>query len=145
MSSMRSGLASSSSCLTSASRFSVVVSCPMRRLLADVFPHTSQPVSERDSRSPTAASSGLRRALPAVGGPVLIVALVLFAMRGFVFRNALSDQHPDILAFWFPRWCFLGRSLAAGPVPVWDSLQFSGVPFAADPQSGWLYAPVLGL
>jgi len=76
---------------------------------------------------------------------VLIVALVLFAMRGFVFRNALSDQHPDILAFWFPRWCFLGRSLAAGHVPVWDSLQFAGVPFAADPQSGWLYAPVMGL
>src|SRR5438552_8411243 len=87
----------------------------------------------------------MRRVLPAIAGPTLIVALVLFAMRGFVFRNALSDQHPDILAFWLPRWCFLGQSLRAGHVPVWNPLQFAGVPFAADPQSGWLYAPVMAL
>ena len=87
----------------------------------------------------------MRRVLPAVAGPTLIVALVVFAMRGFVFRNALTDQHPDVLAFWLPRWCFLGQSLRAGHVPVWDSLQFAGVPFAADPQSGWLYAPVMAL
>src|SRR5438105_73269 len=87
----------------------------------------------------------VRRALPGVAGPALVVVAVLFAMRGFVFRNFLSDQHPDILAFWLPRWCFLGHSLKAGHVPLWNPLQFAGSPFAADPQSGWLYAPVMGL
>src|SRR6266513_5581534 len=100
-----------------------------------------------DSRVSGDAGPGtpLRRALPALAGPALIVAAVLFAMRGFVFRGFLTDQHPDILAFWLPRWCYLGHSLRAGHVPVWNPLQFAGVPFAADPQSGWLYAPVMAL
>src|SRR5438105_7283722 len=87
----------------------------------------------------------LSRFLPAAAGPALIVTCVLFALRGFVFRNYLTDQHPDILAFWLPRFCYLGHSLRAGHVPLWNPLQFAGVPFAADPQSGWLYAPVMGL
>src|SRR5437588_292504 len=66
-------------------------------------------------------------------------------MRGLVFRDFLSDQHPDILAFWLPRWCYLGHSLRAGHVPVWNPLQFAGAPFASDPQSGWLYLPVMAL
>src|SRR6266513_4459343 len=85
------------------------------------------------------------RVLPAAAGPILIVAAVLFATRGLVFRNYLTDQHPDILALWLPRWSYLGHSLRAGHVPVWNPLQFAGVPFAADPQSGWLYAPVMAL
>jgi hypothetical protein len=83
----------------------------------------------------------LPRFLPAVGGPALIAACVLFAMRGIAFRGYLSSQHPDILAFWLPRYCYLGDALRTGHVPVWNPLQFIGVPFAADPQSGWLYAP----
>src|SRR4051812_1147857 len=70
-----------------------------------------------------------RRVLRTAAGPTLIVVLVLFAMRGFVFRDVLSDQHPDILAFWLPRWCYLGHSLRTGHVPVWNSLQFAGSPF----------------
>ena len=87
----------------------------------------------------------VHRAVPVLAGPLLIVAAVLFAMRGFVFRTFLTDQHPDILAFWLPRWCSLGHSLRSGHLPVWNPLQFAGVPFAADPQSGWLYAPVMAL
>src|SRR5947208_15865972 len=98
------------------------------------------PVEASDER-PSFSS----RVLPAVAGPALIVACVLFALRGIVFRGFLSDQHPDILAFWLPRWCFLGQSLRAGHVPLWNPLQFAGVPFVADPQSGWLYAPVMAL
>ena len=87
----------------------------------------------------------MRRVLPALGGPILIVALVVFAMRGFVFRNALSDQHPDILAFWMPTYCFLGKSLAAGHIPAWNAFALAGAPFAADPQSGWMYLPSMAL
>jgi hypothetical protein len=74
-------------------------------------------------------------------GPALIVASVLIAMRGFAFANLLSNQHPDILSFWLPRSCLMGRSLAAGHVPMWNPFEMAGTPFAADPQSGWLYLP----
>jgi hypothetical protein len=82
-----------------------------------------------------------RRVAAAAAGPVLIVASVVFALRGFVFWNALTNQHPDILSFWLPRSCLMGRSLASGHVPLWNPFEMAGTPFAADPQSGWLYAP----
>jgi hypothetical protein len=73
-------------------------------------------------------------------GPALILASVLFALRGFVFDGALTNQHPDLLTFWLPRWSFLGDSIAAGRIPLWNPFEMAGYRFAADPQSGWLYA-----
>ena len=86
-----------------------------------------------------AEPGGARRALEACAGPALIVAGVLFALRGFVFADRLSDAHPDILTFWLPRLSFLGRSLAEGHVPLWNPYEMAGYRFAADPQAGWLY------
>jgi hypothetical protein len=74
-------------------------------------------------------------------GPALILASVLFALRGFVIDGALTNQHPDLLTFWLPRWSFLGDSIAAGRIPLWNPFEMTGYRFAADPQSGWLYAP----
>src|SRR5438093_5498011 len=85
------------------------------------------------------------RTLAALAGPALIVAAALVGTRGFAFRDLLTTQHPDILAFWLPRFCFLGQSLHAGHLPLWNPHQFIGAPFAADPQSGWLYAPAMSL
>ncbi|HYU92660.1 MAG TPA: YfhO family protein [Actinomycetota bacterium] len=85
--------------------------------------------------------SPVRRAASVASGPALIVASVLIAMRGFAFADLLSNQHPDVLSFWLPRSCLLGRSLAAGHVPLWNPFEMAGTPFAADPQSGWLYLP----
>jgi hypothetical protein len=76
-----------------------------------------------------------------VAGPALIVVSVLIALRGFAFANLLTNQHPDILSFWLPRSCLMGRSLAAGHVPLWNPFEMVGTPFAADPQSGWLSLP----
>ncbi|MEX2275360.1 MAG: YfhO family protein [Actinomycetota bacterium] len=79
-----------------------------------------------------------------VAGPALIVALTLFALRAFVFESLLTNQHPDILSFILPRLAFLGRSLADGHLPLWNPFHFAGAPYAADPQSGWLYlSPML--
>jgi hypothetical protein len=74
-------------------------------------------------------------------GPVLITGSVLFALRGFLFGGGLTNQHPDLLTFWLPRWSFLGESVAAGRIPLWNPFEMTGYRFAADPQSGWLYAP----
>ena len=56
-----------------------------------------------------------------------------------MFQPLLTNQHPDILSFILPRLAFLGRSLADGHVPLWNPFHFAGAPYAADPQSGWLY------
>jgi hypothetical protein len=86
-----------------------------------------------------------RRVVSAAAGPCLIVAVVAFMLRGFIASSALTNEHPDLLAFWLPRWSFLGRSLAAGTIPVWNPYEMLGYRFAADPQSGWLYLPPMAL
>jgi hypothetical protein len=64
-------------------------------------------------------------------------------LHDFTFHDLLSSQHPDILAYWLPTYCFLGKTLAAAHIPAWDPFVMSGVPFAADPQSGWAYLPAM--
>jgi hypothetical protein len=73
--------------------------------------------------------------------PALIAASVLFALRGFAFAGGLTNQHPDLLTFWLPRLSFLGDAVVAGRIPLWNPFEMAGYRFAADPQSGWLYAP----
>jgi hypothetical protein len=92
----------------------------------------------------TAAGTDLKRlrgASATVAGPALIIATVLIALRGFAFGGLLSNQHPDVLSFWLPRSCLMARSLSAAHVPLWNPFEMAGTPFAADPQSGWLYLP----
>lgn len=45
----------------------------------------------------------------------------------------------------YPRYVYLGQSLRSGDIPGWDPSQFAGAPFAADPQSGWMYLPAMVL
>jgi hypothetical protein len=75
----------------------------------------------------------------------LIAVAVLIVTRGFWLQGKLSREHVDLLSFWLPRWCAMGKGVFAGHVPTWLPNQFGGVPFASDPQSGWAYLPVLAL
>jgi hypothetical protein len=93
---------------------------------------------------PAEASRLAPRAAPRFAswvGPLLILGSVLFALRGSAIDGGLTNQHPDLLTFWLPRWSFLGESIAAGRIPLWNPFEMAGYRFAADPQSGWLYAP----
>src|SRR5438105_4059377 len=99
---------------------------------------------EPGHRSASAAALG-KSLVPALAGPLLIVAGVLVLLHGFWLSPKLTNQHVDLLAFWYPRWCFLGQSLSSGHVPTWLPYQAGGVPFASDPQSGWLDLPVMVL
>jgi hypothetical protein len=87
--------------------------------------------------------STARLLVNAAAGPALIVVSVLIALRGIAFLPNLSDQHPDVLSFWLPRSCMLGRAIADGHVPLWNPFEMSGTWFAADPQSGWLSLPTM--
>lgn len=80
-----------------------------------------------------------------LAGPVLITASVLGVLWDFAFRGLLSAQHPDLIQAWLPYHCFLGKSLAAGHIPAWNPYAAAGAPFAADPQSGWMYLPAMAL
>jgi hypothetical protein len=86
-----------------------------------------------------------RRIARAAAGPLLIVAVVLVVLHDFAFRGWVSAQHPDLLAYWLPTHCYLGESLAGGEIPTWNRHVMGGVPFAADPQSGWMYLPAMVL
>ncbi len=94
------------------------------------------------AETPGQVARGLRL-LAVIAGPALIVLSVIIALRGFVLTPSLTNQHPDILAFWLPRFSFLGRSLSSGHVPLWNPFEFTGARFAADPQGGWLYLPAM--
>jgi hypothetical protein len=85
-----------------------------------------------------------RDRLRGAAGPLLIASAVAVVLRGFVFGR-VSNQHPDLLAFWMPTYCHLGRSLASGHIPAWNPYVMGGAPFAADPQSGWMYLPAMAL
>jgi hypothetical protein len=85
------------------------------------------------------------RAAAAAAGPLLITAAVLVVLQGFVFGGRISAQHVDPLSQALPSLCFLKSSLAAGHLPLWNPLQMGGIPFAADPQSGWLTFPAMAL
>ena len=106
---------------------------------------TAVEAAEATARDPEPAGQRprARRILAAVAGPALIVACVLFALRGFAFTPHLTNDHFDILSFWLPRFTFLARSLDAGHVPLWNPYEMMGYRFAADPQSGWLYVPAM--
>jgi len=49
----------------------------------------------------------------------------------------------DTATAFYPWYRFLGESLRSGHVPVWNPYQFSGTPFAGDPESGWAYLPAM--
>lgn len=49
----------------------------------------------------------------------------------------------DAVTFFYPWFSALGESLRSGHIPGWNPNQFSGTPFAADPQSGWMYLPAM--
>ncbi|MDP8956018.1 MAG: YfhO family protein [Actinomycetota bacterium] len=80
-----------------------------------------------------------------VAGPALIAGAVLIVLHQIAFAGRLSQQHPDILGFWLPTYCFLGENLASGNIPAWNPHVMAGVPFAVDPQSGWMYLPAMAL
>lgn len=115
------------------------------------MPHPNVVDAPRQPRAPLSGGSWGR--VPdriadwarAAAGPALIVIGPAIILRGFWMWGRLTIQHVDLMPFWLPRWCYLGSSVSSWHVPTWLPYQFGGVPFVSDPQSGWLYAPVMSL
>ncbi|HEY6563936.1 MAG TPA: hypothetical protein VIY86_05535, partial [Pirellulaceae bacterium] len=72
---------------------------------------------------------------------VLLMVIAIKAWERIHFPEWLSRT--DIVNQYLPWWAFLGRSLRAGEIPGWNPYQFGGTLFLGDPQSGWMYLPVM--
>jgi hypothetical protein len=108
-------------------------------------PDHSESASERGERvpAPQAILEGVLRWSPPIAGPLLIVATVVLVLHRLAFAGVLPIESTDPLPLWLPTWCFLGKSLSSGHIPAWNPYVMGGLPFAADPQSGWMYFPAM--
>jgi Bacterial membrane protein YfhO len=82
----------------------------------------------------------MRRCLP-LG---LLAALALLYFSGLVFHPArtLYSDHSDLIALHVPLETFLCRSWhQTGKLPLWNPLQFSGLPFGHDIHAAIFYPP----
>lgn len=57
------------------------------------------------------------------------------------FWNGLA--YLDTSTFYLPWYAHMGEALRSFDIPGWNPNQFSGTPFASDPQSGWMYLPAM--
>ena len=71
----------------------------------------------------------------------LLLATILFSVRDLLFDPVRGGL--DTVTFFWPMYAYLGDQLKSGTIPGWNPYQFSGVPFLADPESGWWYAPAM--
>ena len=106
-------------------------------------PATSEGRPEETALPEAARRARLPPAVVTAAGPALIVAAVITMYRGYVFHGLLTSRHVDMLSYSLPNFCFLGKTLSAGQIALWNPYTLGGTPFAADPQSGWMYLPAM--
>jgi len=82
------------------------------------------------------ATGGDARALAA-----LVAILALAGWNRLTFDVWLARY--DVVTYYLPWYAEVGERLRDLDIPAWNPHQFSGVPLAADPQSGWGYLVVM--
>ncbi|NOZ27150.1 MAG: YfhO family protein [Chloroflexi bacterium] len=94
---------------------------------------------------------GLTRRLEALGHlplgtrwDVAAAGFLGLAVVGFFWRIVSGQAYMpadggDLASFLYPMYHFAARTLRSGHLPLWNPHLYSGSPFAADPQSGFLY------
>ncbi|MGE3798250.1 MAG: hypothetical protein AB7G88_10430, partial [Thermomicrobiales bacterium] len=70
-----------------------------------------------------------------------LTAVSVFTLWRIVGNGILVGQ--DSATQFYPWYHYLGERLRDFEIPAWNPSQFSGAPFAADPQSGWTYLPAM--
>jgi hypothetical protein len=83
-------------------------------------------------------------ALKPLAGPFLIVGSVILILKDLL-TGALFPRPFELLGEWLTTFCFTGRALRSGHIPSLNPHVMGGIPFAPDPQSGWLNLPAMGL
>src|SRR5207248_7644382 len=70
-----------------------------------------------------------------------VLAFTFVANWDVLFGQMLIGM--DSATAFYPWYAFLGEQLRNGHIPVWNPHTFAGAPFAADPESGWMYLPAM--
>jgi hypothetical protein len=99
-------------------------------------------VERRDTKPP-----GPARVIPALtpfAGPFLIAGSVILILKDFA-TGLLFPRPFELVGEWLTTFCFTGRTLRTGHIPSLNAHVMGGIPFAPDPQSGWLNLPAMGL
>jgi hypothetical protein len=95
--------------------------------------------------SPTQVPVRRRLALLRTGdGYALIALAVMLAL--VIVNRAIWDgwlARHDILTAYMPWYKLVGERVRDLEIPGWNPYQFSGTPFAGDPQSGWMMIAVM--
>jgi hypothetical protein len=73
---------------------------------------------------------------------ILGLLLVTLIASNLLFNGGVLIGQDSATQF-YPWYDYLGERLLAFDLPGWNPFQFAGVPFAADPQSGWMYLPAM--
>lgn len=76
---------------------------------------------------------------PDVLGCVVIFVCAFLPLSNMFGGGRIIGQ--DAAVYYMPMWEYLGDRLRDGEIPAWNPYMFSGTPFAADPESGWMYLP----
>jgi hypothetical protein len=82
-----------------------------------------------------------RRQYRDIAAVILLLALTLMVEWDLLRGETMIGM--DTATGFYPWYSFLGERLRAGRLPWWNPHQFSGAPFAADPESGWMYLPAM--
>ena len=78
------------------------------------------------------------------GFDLLAIFLLALTCAGFYWRILfggawMPSGGGDLVSFLWPTYTFAARSLRSGVLPLWNPYLYSGMPFAADNQSGLFY------
>jgi hypothetical protein len=92
------------------------------------------------SRLPWAAKGREHRYADAAA-LVLILILTMVSTRNLLLGGTIVGM--DTVTQYFTWYSYVGESLRSGTLSGWNPRQFSGVPFAGDPLSGWTYLPAM--
>jgi hypothetical protein len=114
---------------------------------------TASMAGGRETRSPLPSATGARaawylrlrhaRRAPDVVAIGMLVSIALAGEWDVITGSTILGM--DAATAFYPWYAFLGESLRAGTLPAWNPHQFAGTPFAADPESGWIYLPAMVL
>lgn len=75
----------------------------------------------------------------------MFLLLILTVVRAWALVTGSNFLEMDAVTFFYPMYSYLGENLRSGDIPLWSPHQLAGAPFAADPQSGWMYLPAMVL
>lgn len=76
-----------------------------------------------------------------IAGVLAVLALTVVGTQQLWRGGTMVGN--DTITFFHPMYSALAERLRAGDIPGWNPHQFGGAPFAAAPESGWMYLPAM--